>query len=82
MKAVLISIHPEWCSKIASGEKAIEVRKTRPKLPPPFKVYIYCTKDTKKQFWTGPRYSYVDDQAITHLTSAGAAKSLVSSFAI
>ncbi|MFQ8836323.1 MAG: hypothetical protein ACLR8L_00185 [Oscillospiraceae bacterium] len=25
------------------GEKTIEVRKTRPKLETPFKVYIYCT---------------------------------------
>lgn len=43
-KAVLISISPKWCEKIASGEKTIEVRKTRPKLQTPFKVYIYCTK--------------------------------------
>lgn len=42
-KAVLISIKPEWFEKIASGEKTIEVRKTRPKLPTPFKCYIYCT---------------------------------------
>lgn len=28
-KAVLISIRPQWCEKIASGEKAIEVRKTK-----------------------------------------------------
>lgn len=42
-KAVMISIRPKWCEKIASGEKTIEVRKTRPKLEPPFKCYIYCT---------------------------------------
>lgn len=42
-KAVLISIRPKWCEKIVSGEKTIEVRKTRPKLDTPFKVYIYCT---------------------------------------
>ena len=42
-KAVLISIRPQWCEKIASGEKTIEVRKTRPKLKTPFKCYIYCT---------------------------------------
>ena len=40
-KAVLISIRPEWCEKIISGEKTIEVRKTRPKMSPPFKCYIY-----------------------------------------
>ena len=43
-KAVLISIRPEWCDLIVRGKKTIEVRKTRPKLETPFKVYIYCTK--------------------------------------
>ena len=42
-KAVLISIRPEWVEKILSGEKTLEVRKTRPKLETPFNVYIYCT---------------------------------------
>ena len=42
-KAVLISIRPDWVEKILSGEKTLEVRKTRPKLEAPFKVYIYCT---------------------------------------
>ena len=45
MKAVLLSIQPKWCELIASGKKTVEVRKTRPKLATPFKVYIYCTKD-------------------------------------
>ncbi len=31
MKSVLIGIRPEWCEKIASGEKTLEVRKNRPK---------------------------------------------------
>ena len=42
-KAVLISIRPKWCERIASGEKTIEIRKNRPRLEPPFKCYIYCT---------------------------------------
>lgn len=42
-KAVMLSIRPKWCEKIASGKKTIEVRKTRPKLDTPFKCYIYCT---------------------------------------
>ena len=46
-KAVLISIRPEWCQLITSGKKTIEVRKTRPKMEPPFLCYIYCTKDFK-----------------------------------
>ena len=40
-KAVLISIRPEWCEKIMTGQKTIEVRKTRPKMDTPFKCYIY-----------------------------------------
>lgn len=44
MKAVLISIRPEWCMKIANGEKTVEVRRTKPKTPVPFKAYIYCTQ--------------------------------------
>ena len=47
-KAVLISIRPEWVEKILSGEKTLEVRKTRPKLDTPFKCYIYCTKASVK----------------------------------
>ena len=46
MKAVLISIQPKWCELIASGKKTVEVRKTRPELETPFKVYIYQTKKT------------------------------------
>ncbi len=47
-KAVMLSIRPKWVEKIASGEKTIEVRKTRPKLETPFKAYIYCTMPDAK----------------------------------
>lgn len=47
MESVLISIRPKWVEKIASGEKTVEVRKTRPKLKTPFKCYIYCTQSGK-----------------------------------
>ena len=40
-KAVLISIRPMWSQKIMSGQKTVEVRKTRPKMDTPFKCYIY-----------------------------------------
>lgn len=43
MKAVMISIRPPWCQKIASGKKTMELRKSKPKLELPFKCYIYCT---------------------------------------
>ena len=44
MKSVLISIQPKWCELIATGEKTVEMRKTRPNIQTPFKCYIYCTK--------------------------------------
>ena len=45
MKAVLLSIKPKYCELIASGQKTVELRKTRPKTATPFKVYMYCTKE-------------------------------------
>ena len=51
MKAVLISIQPKYCEKIASGEKTIEVRKTRPKIETPFKCYIYKTMGKRKDLF-------------------------------
>lgn len=47
MRSVLISIKPQWCEKITSGKKKIEVRKSAPKQVP-FKAYIYCTKTKNK----------------------------------
>lgn len=44
MKAILISVRPEWVEKILNGEKTIEIRKTMPKCELPIKCYIYCTK--------------------------------------
>lgn len=44
MKNILMSIQPQWCELIATGKKTIETRKTKPKMPAPFKCYIYCTK--------------------------------------
>lgn len=47
MKEILMSIRPEWCKRIFNGEKTIEVRKTRPFIDMPFKVFVY---ETKAQF--------------------------------
>ena len=45
MKAILLSVQPEWVAKILNGEKTIELRKS---VPQGFVfvgwVYIYCTK--------------------------------------
>lgn len=48
MNEIMLSVRPKWCEKICSGEKTIEVRKTRPKLQTPFKCYIYCTQASVK----------------------------------
>jgi predicted transcriptional regulator len=50
MKAILMSIRPQWCELIVSGQKTIEVRKTAPK-EVPFKVYIYETKGASETPW-------------------------------
>ena len=44
MKAVLISIQPHWVEKIAARWKTMELRKSKPNVPLPFKCYIYQTR--------------------------------------
>lgn len=51
MKSVLISIQPKGVEEISSGEKTIEVRKTRPKCEVPFKCYIYKTMGKRKDLF-------------------------------
>lgn len=51
MKATLMSIKHKWCELIFCGEKTVEVRKTAPKLKPPFKAYVYETKDATEAPW-------------------------------
>ena len=46
-KSILQSIHPIHCENIIIGIKGYELRKTKPNIPTPFKVYIYETKDKK-----------------------------------
>lgn len=52
MQAVMLSIRPEWCEKIAQGRKTIELRKSKPKLELPFKCYIYCTLPPSSELFT------------------------------
>lgn len=68
MKAVLISIRPQWCEKIASGEKTIEVRKTAPK-EVPFKAYIYETKESKMRYLNDRFNSFLNNKS--HYTDMG-----------
>lgn len=63
-KAVLLSVRPEWCSRIFSGWKTVEIRKTRPvSLKEPFKCYIYCTKGTNFFCWKAVDHLYFDDRS-------------------
>ena len=57
MKAVILSLRPQWCEKIFNGSKSIEVRKSRPSIPTPFKVYVYCTK--KRMTRVPSMYAYL-----------------------
>lgn len=47
MRAVMKSVSPQICEKVASGDCTILVSKTAPKCDAPFKGYIYCTKSTR-----------------------------------
>lgn len=60
MRNILISIRPEFVSKILNGEKTIEIRKTRPSCELPCKVYIYCTKNNGKWIGQYPFYKLCD----------------------
>jgi predicted transcriptional regulator len=62
MKSVLISIRPKWCELIANGKKTVEVRKTRPKLETPFKVYIYCTKP--RHYFKISKHLLISDESL------------------
>ncbi len=76
MKAVLISIRPEWVEKILAGKKTLEVRKNRPKLEAPFRCYIYCTHNggwltNREEFLNGKVVAEFVCDKITWLTHIG-----------
>ena len=62
MKAIMISIQPQYVEKILNGEKTIEIRKTMPKCELPCKVYIYCTKPRK--WWRYSSCGYTSDELL------------------
>jgi len=44
MKEVLLSLHPQYWELIKSGQKTLEIRKTKPQgMFLPFRVIVYCT---------------------------------------
>lgn len=53
-----MSIKPEWCKKIISGEKKVEVRKTEPDhARVPFRVFIYASFGGENWFHFGKQMS-------------------------
>lgn len=67
----MLSIRPKWCELIASGQKTIEVRKTKPKCNVPFKVYIYCTQSRIPVRYDESIVMFEDDLAITNRFGRG-----------
>lgn len=63
-KAIMISISPHFCEKIATNECSIIVRKTRPKLETPFKCYIYCTQGKIKDLFNISEKTYNNRQKV------------------
>lgn len=62
MKAIMISIQPQWVEKILNSEKTIEIRKIMPKCELPCKVYIYCTKP--KKWWAFSNWGATSDELV------------------
>ena len=50
MKAVMKSVSPRICEKVANGDCTILVSKTAPKCGAPFNGYIYCTFPKKPAY--------------------------------
>lgn len=76
MKAVLLSIRPEWCDLIIRGRKTIDVRRTKPgNLKTPFRCYVYCTKSKSKIGWLlivpGKGWQRLDGNIIGEFTCDG-----------
>ena len=49
MKAIMKSVSPRICEKVANGDCTILVSKTAPKCEVSFKCYIYCSKDNANE---------------------------------
>lgn len=60
MNSIILSIKPEFCERIADGNKTVEVRKTKPKLETPFKCYIYETLGKKQYYSQSAPISYYE----------------------
>ena len=63
MKAILMSIRPQYVAKILNGEKTIEIRKKFPKDYVGW-VYIYCCKQKKYEIGCHINYHKVDGKVV------------------
>lgn len=69
-KAVLLSTRPQWCEKMACGDKTDEIRKNAPKIEGAFKCYIYETTG----MWDFPILRYLGLAEMLHKLMAGKGK--------
>lgn len=63
MNAILVSVPPEVCARIANGEQTLLLMKRIPKLDAPYKVYMYCTKKRHKDQY-GDLVFYRDENGV------------------
>lgn len=65
MKAIMLSMQPQWVAKILNGEKNIEIRKRFP-INYVGWVYVYCTKKGETIWGKGTTFTeQVGEQYIT-----------------
>lgn len=69
--AVLISIKEDWANRIIYGSKTVEIRKTCPKLKPPFKCFIYRS-GRKHQRGVVAEFTCDSIARLVHIGSLGA----------
>lgn len=50
MPVVILSLHQKWWQKMAAGEKVLELRKTKPQCKAPFRVLVYVTVSTVREY--------------------------------
>lgn len=68
-KNVLYSIQPQYVCDILNGKKTLELRKHKPKISLPCKVYIYCTKDNKNYLNRKDcRFCYIEKRDVLGVT--------------
>jgi len=72
MTGALFSIRPFWVFKIVLEEKLWEIRKKKPKLKPPFKCFIYMTKNGSKIAIS--KENYAEEMRVAKLLSYGCGK--------